>query len=190
MVLAVASIPTSIRDTLRDATANLHARVDSHMSAMFSDPTRGYERFLSASAAAVLPLEEALVEADVSDLLPDWLARSRSAALRSDLDLLALPVPHSARLQLPRKESFLMGVLYVLEGSRLGARFLLQRFQSSPASAEGRATRYLAHGRESALWQTFLRQLEASAAARRDPKGAIAGATFAFGLFLPACVQA
>ncbi|MGH1557740.1 hypothetical protein ACRAWD_07640 [Caulobacter segnis] len=50
-------------------------------------------RFLSASAAALSPLEQALERAGVADWLPDWPARARRAALAQDLAALGLSAP-------------------------------------------------------------------------------------------------
>jgi heme oxygenase len=76
-------------------------------------------------------------------------------------------------------------MLYVLEGSRLGGKLLLRRALADPDPRIRAATRYLAHGDGSGLWQAFLERLEASAAVARSHDAAIAGAREAFALFAP-----
>lgn len=179
---------TPIRARLRASTASLHARVDAYMGGLLRQADGGYEQFLTATARAVLPLERALCEAGVSEILQDWPQRARADALLADLATLSLPEPDpSAGYHDPglRDEAYMLGALYVLEGSRLGARVLLGMLENAPpVHASHRARRYLAHGQGLSLWQTFLARLEASGAVRRHPEIAEAGASVAFGLFL------
>lgn len=142
-----------------------------------------YAEFLSASAAALWPLEQALGTANVARILPDWHERARSAALRADLADLGISAPPTTPAPEIKDDAFLFGVLYVLEGSRLGARLLTRRVLATGTPSMHRATRYLRHGEGKPLWQTFLCRLEASAAVRRAPKCAVAGAIAAFACF-------
>ena len=101
--------------------------------------------------------------------MPTW-PRSASPARRPRL----LPA---------RWRGFLFGVLYVLEGSRLGARLLTRQILASGDPHLRRATRYLRHGEGKPFWQTFLARLESSIAVRRSPERAVAGAVAAFACF-------
>ncbi len=75
----------------------------------------------------------------------------------------------------------MFGVLYVLEGSRLGARILVKQIRAGcPALSE--ATAFLTHGQGSRLWPTFLQALE-SGVDREGLDAAINGAGYAFSLF-------
>jgi heme oxygenase len=49
--------------------------------------------------------------------------------------------------------------MYVLEGSRLGAKFLLRTVADAADPRLLEATAYLAHGRGQRLWQSFLATL-------------------------------
>src|SRR3954451_1386085 len=80
-----ANVPDSMRALLRASTAGLHAAVDARFAPMLDAGEAGYRSFLLASAAAVFPLEQALLAAGVGALLPDWRQRTRAAALRGDL---------------------------------------------------------------------------------------------------------
>lgn len=175
---------SSVRDRLRSSTAALHAQVDRSLSRLLRREQDGYASFLTTSAAGLLPLERGLYEGGVSAILPDWPQRVRTTALLADLSLLSLPVPRLRSLRdrnLFRFEAYQFGVLYVLEGSRLGARAILR---SREKSGQTGPTNYLSHGEGLPLWPLFLAQLEASDAAHQDPELALAGATAAFEMFL------
>lgn len=173
-----------VRDRLRGSTAALHARVDQAFGRLLRDGQDGYPRFLAASAAAVIPLERALTAAHVVDLLPDWPQRCRSQAVRSDLCALSLAAPRMVEVRLDRDEAFLFGVLYVLEGSRLGARVLQRALAERLAPHHRQAMSYLEHGDGRPLWPSFVARLNASSEARAEPERTIAGATMAFEKFL------
>lgn len=174
----------SLRDRLKTETAAAHAAVDARFSAVLAEGAAGYARFLSMSAQALLPLEADLEAAGVADLLPDWSRRSRAAALRADLAIFGLSTPATRGEGLREAgEAYLFGVLYVLEGSRLGAKFLARRVAAQADPRVRAAMRYLRHGDGEGLWPSFLRRLEASAAARHAPDRAVAGARAGFHRF-------
>jgi heme oxygenase len=179
-----AIVPGSMRALLRASTAGLHAAVDARFAPMLDAGEAGYRSFLLASAAAVFPLEQALLTAGVDSLLPDWTQRTRAAAVCADLtDLgitdvaLATPPPLAGAARM-------FGALYVLEGSRLGARLLVPDLLARNSSRVRVATRYLRHGEGHRWWQSFLTHLESSRDVRACPGEAIAGARMAFALFL------
>jgi heme oxygenase (biliverdin-IX-beta and delta-forming) len=178
-----------IRDILRHATAEHHAAVDRRFAPLIAQGMSGYVEFLLASAAAVIPLERALTARGVDRILPRWQARTREAALREDLEALdALDTLCAARRVGDATpdiggEAHQFGVLYVLEGSRLGGRILARDVQAHPDARVRGATRYLRHGENDRLWQSFLSALEASEPTRRAVCDAIAGAQAAFAMF-------
>ena len=116
---------TALRSILRDATAADHARLDARLGALDLCTMAGYRRFLEINAAAVLPLEQSLLAAGVRELLPDWDDRSRTGALLADLARLRGVPRRLDAPDLPDRFAML-GTLYVLEGSRLGAAYLLR----------------------------------------------------------------
>ena len=185
-----ADVSGSMRALLRASTVGLHAVVDARFAPMLGSGETGYRSFLLASAAAVFPLEQALLAAKVDAILPDWARRSRTAALRADLaDFGIIDVP-VAPPPLLAGEGRQFGALYVLEGSRLGAKLLLPELLARGSTRVQAATRYLRHGEGHRLWQSFLAYLESSEAARRCPDDAIAGARAAFALFVTGHAQA
>lgn len=115
---------------LRDATSRAHETLDALFGGFDLTNRASYARFLHAHAEAVWPLETLLDLADATRVIGDWDERKRGDLLREDLAFLrdaesAAPPPHEpADLPVAWNDAAIAGVLYVLEGSRLGGRFL------------------------------------------------------------------
>lgn len=172
----------SLRTILKDATAAAHAELDGRLGRFDLHEVAGYRDFLQANAAALLPLEGALVAAGVRDILPDWNRHARSRAILSDLsafDAAARPLDPPVLAGRPA----LLGTLYVLEGSRLGAAYLLRHVRRAADPRILNATAYLAHGAGQHLWQDFLAVLEADADGPHEVADIVAAARRAFALF-------
>lgn len=148
-----------VRHSLRAATAQAHERLDACARRVSLADRESYGRFLQAQSGPVMALEAALHDFGVARLLPDWPLRSRAAALRHDLEYLRLPTESSAAIRLTSAPQA-FGTLYVLEGSRLGARVLLQQILAAAPELKP-ATRFFSHGSDHRLWTTFLQDLEA-----------------------------
>ncbi|MBR0926409.1 biliverdin-producing heme oxygenase [Bradyrhizobium diazoefficiens] len=175
-----------LRERLRDATAAAHRELDAQLSSFDLTVLTGYRRFLQASAGALLPLEAALVVAGVTDIFPDWPERARSAAIAADLGRLGSAAPSPVSV-LPLTPGGLLGTMYVLEGSRLGAKFLLKEVAEAADPRISAATLYLRHGAGQRLWQSFLAKLESEAC---DEVEVIAAARMAFAAFEQAADRA
>lgn len=115
----------------------------------------GYRDFLLAQAAAFLPIEAALDDAGVAEVVPDWPARRRGHLLVADLaalgDLPPAPVGTPPELRgVPR----ILGAAYVLEGSRLGGALLKRSVPPDfPRS-------FLAANAGPGSWRKFLEMLD------------------------------
>lgn len=169
-----------LRVRLREATATAHQSLDARIAASNLTSLACYRHFLEATAAALIPLEAALEDSNVNAVVEDWQERARTQAIRSDLARIGgqvLPLPSIKRLS----HAETLGVLYVLEGSRLGARYLLRTVSASSDPMVANATAYLGHGSVS-LWQTFLAVLNRKSRIA-DEAGAVAGSIMAFNLF-------
>jgi len=169
---------SSLRDRLRAATAESHEALDAQVAAWKIETPLGYGAFLSASAMAIAPLELALERAGVTDWLPDWPKRVRRTALARDLAALGLEAPPFAAAAVPSPD-FGAGLLYTLEGSRLGARFLARQVR---AAGHGLPLAYLTQGEGDDLWRTFLAWLEEPNVGTRTDE-VEAGARYGFQCF-------
>ncbi|HEY0235322.1 MAG TPA: biliverdin-producing heme oxygenase [Afipia sp.] len=176
-----------IQDTIRAATHDSHRRLDLALSWLDLGQPRYYAGFLRSQADALLPLEGALETAGITGVLPDWPLRARGTALKHDLLLLnVVPAPHPQ----PHfnNDAQMLGAVYVLEASRMGARVMLARLAQHADSTSIEATRYLKHGFGKRFWPTFLAVLENHPSAHADIEGVVQGAQIAFDMFENALV--
>ena len=77
----------------------------------------------------------------------------------------------------------MLGAMYVLEGSRLGAKYLLRIVAGCGEPQVAAATNYLEHGNGLPLWRTFLERLEREAVTPDGEAELISGAQRAFAMF-------
>jgi heme oxygenase len=172
----------TLRSILRDATAAEHARLDARLGALDLCTAADYRRFLEITAAALLPLEQALVNAGVRDVLPDWNHRARSKSILRDLSHLGGTPRRLDAPDLPDRFAVL-GTLYVLEGSRLGAAYLLSKVRECNDPAVSDNTAFLSHGAGRSLWSGFLAVLERHIGELAHEEDIIGPARRAFSLF-------
>ena len=111
---------------LREATHAAHERLDGLFASFDLGSDAGYRRFIGAQASAMLPVEAALGDGGAEQVVDDWPSRRRSDALLADAAALGVtPRPVAAPVfdSLPS----VAGALYVVEGSRHGARHLVRQ---------------------------------------------------------------
>lgn len=170
---------TSLRDQLRASTSESHAALDATVAGWRIETPGGYGAFLGASYTALAPLELALEDTGVAEQLPDWPRRARRSALAADLAELGLDAPGFEPADVPSPD-FGAGLLYVLEGSRLGAKFLARQVRAAGA---GLPLAYLTHGEGQDLWRSFLTWLDAIPKVGFRTDAAEAGARYGFQCF-------
>lgn len=108
---------------LREATREPHERLDALFGGFDLTDRAGYARFIGAQASAMIAVEAALDAAGAGDVIDNWADRRRAPALRSDAAALGVePTPLDPPALSGHAE--VAGALYVIEGSRHGARFL------------------------------------------------------------------
>ena len=132
---------TSRRWLLRARTAEAHAAVDAAIGG-FHDLS-GYRAYLRSIAAFRRPIEDWLQTVSWPRTLTDWRPSRVADAITADLEDLGITSVANAELPLPLDGDGLFGTLYVLEGSALGARLLLERAEQLGLSA-GFGARHLA----------------------------------------------
>jgi heme oxygenase len=126
-------------------------------------------------------LEADLDRAAEGVLPPDWPARRRTDAILADLAALGRPLPPASASPQPPAQAEAAGLLYVLEGSRLGGQLLLRRALASSDARVRDNTRFLRHGEGQRLWPSFAAWLAARPPA--EAGGAVVGALRAFSVF-------
>lgn len=161
----------SALDRLRDATAYLHRRLDSHFDAAqaFADPVRyavlrgRYAALLRSATAALAPRLAALPDLD-------FHARLRARGPLEEAEAGSFPLPQS--------KAEAMGMFYVLEGSTLGGRIIRRSIEASGSTVF--PLTFLDPYGDSAgqRWRSFLavldRELRDEAAIVQACRGAVA----------------
>jgi heme oxygenase len=167
-----------LRQFLRARTRDAHLSVDRAFGALPLSTSVGYRLFLRTHARALLPLEFAIELSNVHSILPDWGERARRHALAADLRVMGGSDRgiHVAPVSWPA--SFLLGVLYTLEGSRLGSRTILGLLEGT-----GFPTAFLRHGEGLRLWPKFCATLSAIPLEKVDLAELANGAQHAFAVF-------
>ncbi len=170
------ALPTR-RFALRERTSQLHAAVDAAVGSF--ETTAGYARYLSGIHRFRADVEKGLETVDWPQTFGAWRPQAVAALAKADLDDLGLrgrsglsPVFDLA------DPSHLIGALYVLEGSSLGARVLYTRAQALGLS-DSHGARHLAlqaNGLDN--WRGFLTLLDAMDGF--DLEGAVDGAEHVF----------
>ncbi|MBB5754886.1 biliverdin-producing heme oxygenase [Prosthecomicrobium pneumaticum] len=126
-----AAEPAGLAGHLKAATAASHHRLDAAIAAARPFESRArYARFLAVQFAFHRAVDPLYADPDLAALLPDLAGRRRLPAVAADLADLGAPPPagEAAPLfapALPADRAAAAGALYVAEGSRLGAAFLL-----------------------------------------------------------------
>jgi heme oxygenase len=164
------------RFQLRARTAHAHAVVDAAVGAF--DDIVGYGRYLTAMYRFRTPIERDLERFVWPATIGEWRPRRVSAAIAADLRDLCLAVPRLADAR-PLSGDTLMGTLYVLEGSILGAQLLFRRAQLLGLSASHGARHLALQSDGIEEWRGFLALLEAAEPFDIDRATAASLATFA-----------
>ncbi|TKT71015.1 biliverdin-producing heme oxygenase [Afipia massiliensis] len=172
----------AIWDTIREATRMSHSRLDVALAKLDLAIPLYYEGFLRSQAEALFPIEAALEANGIESLIPDWAQRIRTPALERDLATLNITC-HPLPLPAFGSAAEMLGAVYVLEASRMGARVMLARLAEHPDSDAMNATAYLRHGFGKRFWPSFLTLLETHPAAQSDTAGVVHGAEIAFAMF-------
>jgi heme oxygenase len=183
------AIPPGLRSRLKQATAEAHRDLDGRLGSLDLSSLAGYRRFLEASAVALLPLERALERAGVAAMFADWPQRSRRAAIVADLAKVG-GIVRPAAVPLLTNGNAVLGTMYVLEGSRLGAKYLMRTIAHAADPVIASATAYLDHGAGQPHWPRFLAVLEREPVTPDDEADIIDSAAAAFELFAQAAAHA
>lgn len=170
----------TLRDRLRAETREPHEALDARFAAMMGGERAVYARFLAMNRDAHAALEPLLARSPLGET---WRADGRLAAARRDCDALGLAEPAAPsrfeRAELTRAEAF--GVAYVLEGSRLGAKFLLRGLARDPAR-NSMPTHYLQASSDAGPFAGLLRSMAETGLPRDEFDASVeaARATFRF----------
>ena len=180
MYLPEAERASSMEDrrfALKRAADKSHARVEDIVqgAGMFAS-REGYRRYLAATFLMRATYERLLDDSGAAALWPEW--RSRKIA-----DLVALDIAdlggEATAAEIPQHRfstAELLGVLYVLEGSSLGARVLVKSVADMDLTPTYGARHMFRQAGDRGAWRSFIAMMEAAPDA---PSHDAANATFA-----------
>lgn len=159
MNIAAARNSGERRWQLRERTAAVHAELDELVGGF--DSLEAYRRYVVGTARFRLPIESQIQADALPGQLSGWQPSLLSPLISADLDDLGIEAPPTGDVAAPRNVHEWVGVLYVLEGSSLGARVLAKRAEAiglGPAFGARHLFRQVKgaeHG-----WQPFLIAME------------------------------
>jgi heme oxygenase len=162
---------------LRDATGAAHEQVDAAFGAHDLSSPAAYRAFLLAHARALPAAERAMAALPFAATLP-----TRTPLLAADLTELDATIPAPLPFAPGDDSASLWGVLYVVEGSRLGGALLARQV---PDGAPGR---YLGAVHAPGQWRAIRAALDEAATGRDANWTArmVAGALATFALYAEA----
>ncbi|WP_417264044.1 biliverdin-producing heme oxygenase [Celeribacter sp.] len=178
------SIPDPLSMRLRAETNTTHERLDrSIMGAKPFDNIENYGRFLRVQHGLHHHVSPLYRSADLAAYFPGLNARGRLNDVAQDMVDLGMPMPEitaapaTETVDLPEA----MGWLYVVEGSNLGAAFLL-KYARKMSLSETHGARHLAEPPEgrATYWRAVKSTLDAIDLSFHDQARAIKGAEAAF----------
>lgn len=144
----------SAMELLRGATGPAHEAIDAAFGAHDLAAPDTYRAFLLAHARALPPAERVMQSLPLGRALP-----LRTALLSTDLDALGCAKPLPLAFDAPDDPAFTWGVLYVVEGSRLGGAMLVRQVP------DGMPRAYLGAVHGPGQWRMIRAALDDAAAA-------------------------
>jgi heme oxygenase len=162
---------------LRDATGAAHEQVDAAFGAHDLSSPAAYRAFLLAHARALPAAERVMAALPFAATLP-----VRTPSLAADLAALEAAMPAPLPFAPGVDEATLWGVLYVVEGSRLGGALLARQVPAGSPHA------YLGAVHAPGQWRAIRAAVDAAAAGRDAEWTArmVAGALATFALYADA----
>lgn len=182
-----APIEASRTKRLKAGTRDAHGALDSFiMAAKPFESSENFGKFVKTQYLFHKDLDALFFDATLDALLPDLKGRRRIGLIEQDLQDLSLDVPEKEsvhfhggdeKFDLPEA----MGWLYVVEGSNLGAAFLLKDAAKLGFSEEFGA-RHLAGAPEGRglHWRTFTAALDEIELTEEEERRVVSGAQDAF----------
>lgn len=178
---------------LNQITHEPHSKLDALVKAHAPFETRAsFARFVVAQYLFQSELVALYNDAELTAIIADLPARCRAEAARADLADLdtEVPAPVAGAVKNPSKARAL-GWLFVSEGSKLGAAFLIKRAVALELS-ESFGARHLGEpaGGRAEGWKSFVRTLDALPFTAEEEAEAEQGALDAFNRFTVLLEQA
>jgi heme oxygenase len=176
------------RTRLRQATDGIHRRIDAAVAkAGFLATREGYGAYVMATRQARGPVEQALDEGGAGTLFACWSSRRILADIDDDIVDLGLaagaPGGIAAIADRPMTRGALLGSLYVLEGSALGAQFIGRTVAALGMGPHFGARHLARQTAQPKAWPLFLSLLEYADLSRDEDDACVEAALAVFERF-------
>lgn len=181
---------SSLRDRLRADTREAHEALDASFAGMFSDSTgAAYRRFIAMNLAAHAAIDPILATSLPAAPWEGEAPADRLDAARRDARALGLEPEATPAFPLPRPDLFqALGIAYVLEGSRLGAKYMLRAIKRDEPSGDAWwPTHYLEASSDARPFTRLLDRMTAERADEADIRRAVEAADTTFRFFRGLC---
>lgn len=147
----------SLRFQLRHHTRQAHEELDRTIGRL--DSADAYASFLRASYAHRQPVEHYLAGADWPAPFGGWRPTELGPLIEADLGDIGAERPALRPFELSKDIASLVGVIYVLEGSALGAK-LIRRMAGALGYDENHGARHLVRQERLGSWRDLLAVME------------------------------
>ncbi len=187
------SIPSSKEDTfheqLKNKTLDAHRRLEAlPISKAVTSPALTNDRYAEylLLMREVIRTTENRIFPILSQVIPDLDHRKKMQMITDDLEVIAkFDVAPKQSFKYPAdniSEAMAIGILYVIEGSTLGGRYILQNVQSALGYSPGHGGSYFAgYGNKTGThWKAFLNFVEEYERRHQCGDEIVKGANLAF----------
>lgn len=171
----------NILNALREATGELHHQLDNEVMGGGITSRSGYLNFLMMHARILPAVERWLATREVYMQLSDAENRFRTDALKRDIEQMDATFPDEFDMSFLNDATSVLGISYVLEGSRLGGMKLSRIIEKSGSDYP---VSFLKHGEGKSYWQNFLSWLETGANGTENAQQAADAASALFKAYL------
>ncbi|EUK19379.1 MULTISPECIES: biliverdin-producing heme oxygenase [Commensalibacter] len=115
-----------LTSSLRNRTKSVHGKLDEHLMGMglFSDKEK-YKIFLTLQYYIHRDADHLYSNSNLSAIIPNLHLRNRFVKVKEDMQDLGVTIPSPIQPPVITNTSSAIGSLYVVEGSKLGAKYLL-----------------------------------------------------------------
>ncbi|WP_394772830.1 biliverdin-producing heme oxygenase [Flavobacterium sp.] len=174
-------------EKLKNQTAQAHKKLESlPVSASILSPNMemgDYYNYLSLMYDVHISIQEVVFPL-LADLIPDLKEREKTQLINDDFAYLnykknkTIPVLTKSDISIP----FALGILYVVEGSSLGGRFILKNLETIPGLDHQKGVAYFTgYGNKTgSYWKNFLNILTSYQEQNNNEDEIIKGAVYAF----------
>jgi heme oxygenase len=176
---------TTFHEELKLRTADAHDKLEAlpvSKSIMSPDVSlQDYARYLTLMHPVVADAEQNVTKL-LEDVLDDLDSRRKLCSIEDDLRFLGITPTPADRIFDVDDQAFALGVMYVVEGSALGGRFILKNLEKSLGlSAEAGASYFAGYGNVTgSMWKRFVEQMSEFEKRTGSGDTIIAGAVHAF----------